>query len=202
MGFFSKLARFRHPGEGMNEYNLADYGQPDHSLFTSTKVFSLHHEIDVTDENENVVYHSRSKFFSLRDKTDVTDASGRQVAHIERKLFSLHERHFVTMASGQHFEISNELWHIIQDVTNIEGLGWVLRGNIMGLNFQLFDKDESIIATISQKMLSLHDKYCMDIYRPDQEEIVVAILITLQHMISDRNVSSSSSSSFSSSSGE
>jgi hypothetical protein len=50
-------------------------------------------------------------------------------------------------------------------------------------------------------MFSLHDKYCIDIYRPEAEEIVVAILVTLQHMIKDRASSASFSSSSSSSSG-
>ena len=48
-------------------------------------------------------------------------------------------------------------------------------------------------------MFSLHDKYCIDIYKPEHEDKVVAILITLQHMIKDREAASaSSSSSFSS----
>ena len=57
-----------------------------------------------------------------------------------------------------------------------------------------------IIAVIAQKMFSIHDKYCIDIYRPEYEKIAVAILITLQHMIRDRNAASSSSSGSSSSS--
>ncbi len=122
------------------------------------------------------------------------------MAHIERKLFTLHERHYVTMADGRAFELSNELWHIVKDVTNIEGLGWTLRGNIAGLNFQLYDSRGQIIAVISQKMFSMHDKYCMDIYQTEQEGIIVAILITLQHMMRDR-ANSSSSISFSSGSG-
>ena len=78
-------------------------------------------------------------------------------------------------------------------------LGWQLRGNILGLNFQLYDADGGIIAVIGQKLLSLHDKYCVDIYRPEAEPVVVAILVTLQHMIKDREARASSSSSSSSS---
>ena len=85
---------------------------------------------------------------------------------------------------------------------NIEGLAWQLRGNILGLNFQLYDQNGDVVALISQKMLSLHDKYCIDIYQPDYEEVVVTILITLQHMMNDREVSSSASSSSSDSSGK
>ena len=149
-----------------------------------------------------MVYRAETKFPSLHDKTDVFDVTGRHVAHIERKLLSLHERHFITMADGTAFELSNELFHLIRDITNIEGLGWQLRGNILGLNFELYDENEQIIAVISQKLFSLHDKYCIDIYRPEFEPIVVAILITLQHMIRDREASSSASSSSSSSSSD
>lgn len=200
MGVLSKIHRFREAGEEANVNNVSRFGQPHHSLFTTSKIMTLHHHIDIVDENESIVYQANTKFPSLHDKTDITDAAGHQVAHIERKFFSLHQRHFVTMADGESFELSNELFHLFKDITNIEGLGWQLRGNILGLNFELYDGSGNVIAVIGQKMLSLHDKYCVDIYRPENEKTVVAILITLQHMIRDRENASSASSSSSSSS--
>ena len=201
MGVFSKYLRFREAGEQANVNNVARFGEPVRSLFTTSKVISLHKHTDITDEHEQVVYHAQTKFPSLHDKTDVLDASGNRVAHIERKLLTLHERHFVTMENGTSFQISNELFHIVRDITNIEGLSWQLRGNIAALNFELYDEREQVIAVISQKFLSLHDKYCVDIYQPEHEQAVVAILVTLQHMIKDREARSSFSSSSSSSSG-
>ena len=201
MGVFSRYHRFREAGEQANVNNVARFGEPVNSLFTSTKVFTLHHHIDITDEREQVLYQANSKFLSLHDKTDITDADGEFVAHIERKFFTLHERHFVDMADGTRFELSNELFHLFRDITNIEGLGWQLRGNIAGLNFELYDENEAVIAVIGQKMLSMHDKYCIDIYQPEHERTVVAILVTLQHMMRDRaNAAAASSSSSSSSS--
>ena len=201
MGVFSKYHRYREAGEAANVNNVARFGEPAYTLFTTSKVFTLHKHIDITDAQERVVYEANTKFPSLHDKTDVTDAHGNQVAHIERKVFTLHERHFVTMASGERFQISNELWHLVKDVTNIEELGWQLQGNIVGLNFELYDRDGSIIAVIGQKMFSIHDKYSIDIYKPELEPIVIAILVTLQHMIKDREAASSVASSPSSSSG-
>ena len=201
MGVFSKYHRFREAGESANVHNVERFGAPARSLFTSTKVFTLHHKITITDAEENVMYRAESKFFSLRDKTDIYDHADQHVAHIERKILSIRQRHYVTMADGTSFQLSNELWHIIKDVTNIEELGWVLRGNIAELNFQLYDAQDQVIAVISQKLISIHDKYCVDIYQADKEPIVVAILVTLQHMIKDREAARSSSySSFSSSS--
>ncbi len=201
MGIFSKYHRYREAGEQANAVNVERFGEPARSLFTTTKVFTLHHHIDITDGSENIVYQANTKFPSLHDKTDITDASGNQVAHIERKFFTLHHRHFVTMADGTQFQIATEFWHLVKDIINIEGLGWQMRGNIMGLNFQLYDSDDSVIAVISQKMFSMHDKYCIDLYRPEFESTVVAILITLQHIMRDRAAASGSVSSSSSSSG-
>ena len=200
MGVFSKFHRFHEAGEAANVNNVERFGEPDHSLYTSSKVFTLHHHIDITDDQERLVYEANSKALSIRDKTDITDAHGGHVAHIESKVFSLHERHYITMASGEKFEMSNELFHLVKDITNIEGLGWQLRGNIVGLNFELYDRDESIIAVIGQKAISLHDKYCIDIYRPECERTVVAILVTLIHMMKNRENSVSFSSSSGSSS--
>ena len=200
MGVFSDIFRFREAGEPVNINNLEEFGEPEYSLFTSTKVFSLHHRIEVTDEQGFVRYNVETKFPSLHDKTYITDAQGDDVAYIHRKLFTLHERHFIDMADGLSFEMATEWWHIIKDIMNIEGLAWQLRGNILGLNFQLYDQNGEIAALISQKAISLHDKYCIDIYQPDYEKVVVAILITLQHMMSDRQINDALSSGSSSTS--
>ena len=193
MGVFSKYHRYREAGEAANVNNVERFGQPHHSLFTSTKVLSLKHRIEITDDNEVVRYRTQSKVVSLHDRTEIYDADDRLVAKMWRKFLSLHERHFVQMADGTEFQLSNELWHIVKDVTNIEGLGWQLRGNIAGLNFELYDENENAIAVIGQKMFSLHDKYCVDIYQPDKEAVVVVILVTLQHMMADRAAASSAS---------
>lgn len=193
------INRYRKAGEEANRKTIEQFGDPKKSLFIATKLLSLHQETDVTDEREEVVYKVKSKFFSLHDKTDITDANGRQVSHIEKKIFTLHERRLVTMADGTKFQLSNELFHIIKDITNIEGLGWQLQGNIIGLNFELYDEKGEIVAVISQKMISIHDKYCIDLYQTQHEKIVVTIVIALQHMIRDReNNESSSDVSFSS----
>lgn len=199
MGVFSKYHRFHEAGEQANVNNVERFGEPVRSLYTSSKVFSLHHRIEVTDDAEQVMYRAESKAISLHDRTQIFDAQDNLVAKMWKKIFTLHERHFIEMADGTDFQLSNELWHLIKDVTNVEGLGWQLRGNIMALNFELYDADGSVIAVIGQKMFSLHDKYCIDIYKPEHEQKVIAILITLQHMIRDRENRAAASSSSSSS---
>ena len=105
---------------------------------------------------------------------------------MEKKPISLHEKHYITMADGRQFTLSNELFHIIKDITNIQGLNWKIKGNIIGLNFTLFDEHDEVIAAIGQKIVSVHDRYSIDLYQTQHEQVVVAILISLQKMLTSR----------------
>ncbi len=185
--------RYREPGEGSDYRNLNEFGEPARTLYTSSEIFTLHHRIEITDAYGSVAYRAETQFPSIHDKTDIYDADGRHVAHIERKLISLHEIRYIDMEDGSSFTLSNELFHLIRDVTNLEGLGWVLEGNLLQLNFTIKDAEGALIALVSQKFVSIHDKYAVDIYMLQHEEKVVAILIALQHMICDRQAAASSS---------
>lgn len=187
MGVFSKFHRYHETGEGPNVNNVTAFGTPHHSLYTSAKILTFQKQIDITDEAGRLVYQSRSKFLSFLNKTDILRADGSKAAHMERKLISFHETHFVTMyKDGTQFRMSTELLHLIKEVINIDSLNWQLRGNITELNFEIYDQNDQVVAVIGQKMFSLHDKFCIDIYQPDKEETAIAILITLQHILRDR----------------
>ena len=62
MGVFSKIHRFREAGQQANVNNLERFGTPAVSLFTTSKIFTLHKLIDITDGYENVIYHASTKF--------------------------------------------------------------------------------------------------------------------------------------------
>ena len=70
MGVLSKYHRYREAGEAANINNVERFGKPVKSLFTTTKVFTLHHHIDITNDREEIVYQANTKFPSLHDKTD------------------------------------------------------------------------------------------------------------------------------------
>ncbi len=194
MGFFSKIQQYHGAGESPNENNMAEFGVPARSLFTRLNPGDLHQRIDITDEADNVLYYTKSSIFALKGKTDILDSGDSQVAHLEKKPVSLHEKQFITMADGRKFTLSNELFHLVKDITNIDGLGWQIQGNIVGLNFRLLDETGSPVAVIGQKALSLHDRYCIDLYQPQNEQVVVAIVIALQKMLNARRENESSSS--------
>jgi len=197
MGLFDKLAEL---GEQLNQAandisktTITDYGEPVYSLYTARDLTDIHWRINVTDEQEQLKYYTKSSFFQLKGETDIMDAEDKVIAHLEKKPFSLHEIHYVQMANGQEITLSNELFHIVDDITNIEELGWQMRGNFISLHFNLVDQNEQPLATVSRKMVSLHDKYCIGIYQPQYEDVIVAIVIQLEKMLEDRRQNQSSS---------
>ncbi len=76
MGVFSKIHRYRNAGENANVNNLERFGAPAISLFTSTKVFTLHHHIDIMDASEKILYKADTKILTLHDTTDIYTADG------------------------------------------------------------------------------------------------------------------------------
>ena len=189
MSIFSRIQGFHAAGESPNEVNTETYGVPARSIYTVRDPGDLHQQVEVKDEQGQTLYWTKSSVFTLKGKTDIFDASGAQVAYLEKKPISLHEKHFITMANGQKFTLSNELLHIIKDITNIEGLDWKIKGNILGLNFMLFDQNDEPVAAIGQKLASVHDRYSIDLYQPRYEKIVVAIVVQLQKMLTARRES-------------
>ena len=191
MGILSGIQSFHSAGEGPNERTVGQYGAPVCSLYTELDPGDLHQKIEIKDEQGRTLYWTKSSVIAIRGKTDIFDASGALVAHLEKKPISLHEKHYITMADGQKFTMSNELFHVFKDVTNIEGLGWQLQGNVIGLNFMLFDRNGEAIAAIGQKMISMHDRCSIDLYQPQHETVVAAIVIQLQKMLTARRENNS-----------
>lgn len=194
MGIFQNIQKFHGAGEGVNQENLERFGAPKCSLFTEQKLGDLHQRVEVKNEQGETLYFTKSSVFTLRGKTDIFDAAGKPVAHLEKKPISLHEEHYVTMADGRKITLSNELFHVFKDVTNIQGLDWQLQGNVLGLNFTLFDQNGEPVAAIGQKALSLHNRFSIDLYQPQHKEVVTAIVIALQKMLAARAESAAASS--------
>ena len=194
MGTFSKYIRYRERGKDANVVNVERFGTPAHSLFISTNFWSFRQMTKIEEEDGSVAYRAKSRVISLHDKTTITDAHDELVAKIEKKVLTLREYHRVTMADGTRFDIAHDLLQLFEDNAEITDLGWTLKGNYVSLNFELYDADGSIIAVVGKKLISIKDKYAIDIYRPEVEQEVVAVLVALQHTLRGRTRSNRSSS--------
>ena len=156
-------------------------------LRISSKLGSLlRNKIDVLDAHDNVIFRVYSKAVSMTDHTFIEDAEGHEVADIKARLVSLHDTYEVKMADGVSFEVSQELFHV-RDVARVEGLGWELRGkNVLGFDFDVYDKRGAVVARAHREALSLRDTYVVDVMDRASTDEVVALFVVMKHVIERR----------------
>lgn len=154
-------------------------------LHVKSKIFSIHHKMDILNEDDELVYQVSSKAISMHDKTYLTDAAGREVAYLHAKLISIHNIHYVDMHDGTSFSLSEELFHL-RDVIDIDGLGWKLQGDFLAHDFMICSNDGRILATAHRKWVSLHNMYYLDILDESQMDLIVACYVVLEHILSLR----------------
>ena len=146
----ARSSRYHETDTVSDERTIADFGMPVRTLYTSSKILTLHNQIDITDENEEPVYQSTTKFLSLHDRTQIYRANGGKVADISRKFFTLHEKHFIEMADGKSFTIASELWHIAKDIIHVEELGWTINGHILHMNYYISDRRGNVVGVVGE----------------------------------------------------
>lgn len=157
-------------------------------LLMKAKIASIHHKIEVTDEQKKPVYHIQGKVLSVHDVTYLRRADGEEVATISRKVVSLHDTHFIEMKDGRTIELQSELFHLTKDVLNIEALGWQFEGDIVQHNYRLVDVDDEgrLLAEAHRKWMSLHNTYELEILDEENMDLIVAVLVALDKIVEDR----------------
>lgn len=164
-------------------------------LHIKQKVLSLHGKMKVLDNDENEVYNVESKMISIHNKTYIHNVQGEQIAFISRKPISIHEVHDVEMSDGTKFQLRTEWFHVVQDVIDIEGLGWHLHGDFLQHNYEIWDETGKTVATTHMKWLSIHQISYIDILDESKQDIVVALFVALERIIDDRVAASTTTAS-------
>ena len=182
-----KNGRQMRPGEIGPEVNL-DYGTPEKRLYTTTKVLTQNHIINITDADYEEAYRSWSEFPSLADRTEVTRADGALVARLEKGPLSIAGSYSVQMEDGAGFLVSGGMINASVGETTVNELGWRLYGKFMDLQFVIYDEDGAVIAAVGKIYVPDGSKYSVDIFAPEHEEKIIAILVAVQHMVRERQV--------------
>ena len=91
MGLFDSFKKLGDVVEGLNEAagsvskgTVEDYGEPAYTLYSALELGDMHRRINITDEQEQVKYYTKSSVFVLKGKTEIMDADGNIVAHLEK----------------------------------------------------------------------------------------------------------------------
>ena len=157
-------------------------------LHAKSKMLSIHKKMEIMDEADQVVYTVESKAISIHDTTYVRSAAGDTIATISHKPISLHETHIIEFADGEQVEVRTEWFHVMNDVIDLEGLGWQLRGDVLQHNYEFVNSLGGVLARTHQKWVSLHDVYYIDVLDEAQLDKIVCVYVALERIIREREI--------------
>ena len=160
-------------------------------LYLKQDFFTLHRHMELVNEQDEVIYTAKTKMISLHDSTEVFNKEGTQISSISRKLITLHEVHDVQMADGRSFSMSTKLFSIDHERIHLDETNMNIVGNFIRHDFQIVDDQGNVLADIVRKFITMHNAFLIDIHDDSQADLIVTILITLQHIMVDRQAARS-----------
>ena len=160
-------------------------------LYVNEKLFSLHNKFYVKDENDLDVYEISSKIISIGDKTTISDMSGNSIAYIEQEILHIMPHYNIYINNEFVFKISKKFQLFKNDY--LLSNGYRVEGNFFALDFTIYDDANNQIGSIKRKLISIGDKYEIDIDDVSKKEIILSIIVAITNDInrSQNNTSNS-----------
>ena len=158
------------------------------------KILTMHRTMEVTDENDTLLYTSTSKAVSITDKSRIEDVNGRRIASFHKKVISIHGIHYIEMADGAKMTMKTELFHPFRSVIDVEENGWKIKGKFTSHEYVIVDSDGRELAEVRRPWVTVHDKCELDIKDAEHKEEILALTIALEHMLIDNRVAAETAS--------
>ena len=157
-----------------------------YQLFIKQKVFKLTDHYPVLDVDGNAVYYVDQSFQLLGDHFRLRRLDGKRALSINREVFTILPRFLVENDDGTSFRVSQR-FSLFGKKIDLESDDYnlYLRGSFWDYNFDVYE-GKSLVGRIQKKFLTWGDSFVIDVYDPDFEEELLALLICVD-LIQDRN---------------
>ncbi|MDO4799027.1 MAG: LURP-one-related family protein [Bacillota bacterium] len=151
-------------------------------LYIRQKVFKITDHYPIMDEYQNPIYQVDQDFNLIGDTVHVKEANGPEIFVVEKVIFSLLPQFVVTFRDGSQIKIKSRL-ALLRRHIDVESDTYNLRleGSFWDYSFRVFH-GETVIGEISQAVLSWADTYELTIYDEAFEQIVIALMIAVDHL--------------------
>lgn len=150
-------------------------------LYVNEKLFSIHRKFYVKDENDLVIYEISSNAISLGDKTTISDVNSNKIAYIEQELFHIMPNYNIYINDEHICKIIKKFHFFRNDY--ILSNGYKVQGKFMMLDFVIYDNIDNCIGSIKRNLISIGDKYEIEIIDTSKKEIILAIVVAIANDI-------------------
>ncbi len=150
------------------------------SLLIRQKIFTLTDTYEVCDHTGKPRYAVNTEFLTLGHHIHITDLStGRETSRIDERIFTfLHKADLHVM--GEDILMTREFTFFMPRYTLSNG--WEIKGDFLGLDYEIRDARGETAARISKEIFHLGDTYLLEAVRPANELLGMTIAIAVDMM--------------------
>lgn len=148
-------------------------------LLFKQRIFSWFDSYDIYDDNGNTVFIVKGQL-SWGHRLNIYDASEQYLATVQEKVLTFLPRFelYIAGVSGNRYigNIQKE-FSFFRPKFHIDVNGWYIEGDFFEWDYQVFDRNGELIATVSKELFHFSDTYIIDIARP--EDALCALMLVL-----------------------
>lgn len=153
-------------------------------LFIREKLVSMHNRYFIYNEQEEQVYELVSECLSIKNKTRLLDMSGNELLYVEQELFHL-KPVYLLYINGNHVGTVKKVNFIGRPKYEVSELSYHVQGDLFSTSFEITDANGNLIASATRKLISIGDKYQLEILDEKNYIYILGILITIINVIDD-----------------
>lgn len=152
------------------------------SYYIKQKAFSIGDKFKVYDDNNNVKYYVKSRLFSINHVKHIYNDKDELVITLRRRFFDILPSYLIYDKNDKLIAIFKRKFSISKKFA-IEGPKdqYRIDGNLFAYNFSIYQNDE-LIGTVSKKFIQLVDSYRLEIFKDEDEEFFIALVIAFDNL--------------------
>lgn len=162
-------------------------------LYIKQKVFSIGEKFNVTDADQEPLYHVQGSFLKIPKQFTIFDRNDHVIGEITKKVLALLPQFTVMIDDEAAIVIKKELT-LFKARYHIEADGISVQGNWWDMDFEIV-KDGLQIAVINKRWVSWGDTYEVTVFDERYEKLIVALVVAIDCVKADDNAAASSASS-------
>ena len=151
-------------------------------LYIKQKFFSIGERFTVKDEFGNDRYFVEGEWLSIPKKFRILDAQNQEVLLLESKFFSFMPAYQIIRNGEVAAEIVKE-FSFFRPKYRIDGSPFSVEGDVFTHDYTIL-RDGTPVASISKEWFTWGDSYMIDNYKGEDEEMLLAILIVIDFVLS------------------
>ncbi|MGX8176672.1 LURP-one-related/scramblase family protein [Exiguobacterium artemiae] len=159
-----------------------------YTLYMKQKVLSLRGRFSIQDQQEQDVYLVEGSFMKLPKTFSISTVEGEEVAVITKKMLSLLPKFFIEV-DGETLTIEKS-FTFFKDRYTIDAADLEIDGDWWDMDFEIKRHGE-VVGSVEKKWFTFGDSYEIQVFDPEIEKILIALVVAIDCVKEDEESSSS-----------